>query len=169
MHHQVMMLDEEIGSPLTFESLGWLASPGSNSSANYTNFEIYMGLCDAELLTSNFQNNYIPGSRTLVYSNADLTINAAVGEWFSINLDTPYEYNGTDNLLIEIIWESGTNSIYVYKWNTGAVRSLKGASFSAETGVISTDAYMIDLIPSMGFAEESLAWIKANGFNGEQE
>jgi len=164
-----MMLDEEIGSPLSIESLGWMAAPGSNSSASYNNFEIYMGLCDADVLTSNFENNYISGTRTLVFSNPSLAVNATVGGWFTLNLDSPFEYNGTDNLLVEIVWESGTNSIYVYKWNTGTVRSLKGASFSAETGVIGSDVYMIDLISSQGFSQESVAWIKANAFGGDSE
>jgi len=135
----VVVFDEEIGDAMTIETISWQRGPAGSSDASFNGFEIYMGLCASDMLGTTFDDNYIPGSRTLVYKTPYLEVSANPDEWIDITLDTPYWYNGVDNLLIEVLWNSGSGTVYAYIWNTSGTtpRSVKSAVSSSPDGFLS--------------------------------
>jgi len=77
-----------------------------------------MGHKTRTALTSNFDANY-NGTPTQVYYGDPASLNAVYGQWFGWDFKTPFSYNGTDNLIIEVWWE-GDNGAYVYNYWTPA-------------------------------------------------
>lgn len=123
------------------QSISWQrGTTGPASSADFTNFRIYLGYCAEDMLSTTFEDNYIPLSRTLVRHADSQNVTAEEGDWFTIPLDSPFWYNGVDNLVMEVIWDSGTGNPSVYEFNTPMTPvSLKSASSSGETGFLSSN------------------------------
>lgn len=127
MHYQVVVLDSDIGSALTIDQLSWMRSVGGEAMGTFNDFKIYMGLCASDQLTTDYMANYITGTRYLVLSSSQYVNGTpSPNEWFDVVLDTPYWYNGQDNLLIEVEWSSGSGSLYTWQWNGGGARSVIG-------------------------------------------
>ncbi|MBN1434558.1 hypothetical protein JW921_07350 [Candidatus Fermentibacterales bacterium] len=123
------MLEEEIGTAMQIQSIQWhwVWTPDAEEFATCGDFNLYMGYCDSDELGSGFEDNYVPGTRTLVYSNPSLYVTAGAGGWTPVNLSTPFWYDGSGNLIIEVEWANDfdDNSFYCGQWNTGSTRCLK--------------------------------------------
>ena len=65
--------------------------------ATYTGLNIKMGQTTATLLPASF----IPLT-DIVYQRSTVTLTAAAGTWLEFELDTPFEYNSTQSLVVEI-------------------------------------------------------------------
>ncbi|HOF67284.1 MAG TPA: hypothetical protein PLX54_04875 [Candidatus Fermentibacter daniensis] len=129
----MVVLDSEIGTAITINDLLWKRAPMGMDHSSYTNFKIYMGYTTRDILEPDFDSNYVPGSKTLVFSRSTYTLSGlASGAWFTTALDTPFFYNGSGNLLIDIEWTSSPDglSVYVFNWNTDVGRSM----FSSPAG-----------------------------------
>ncbi|MCP4646685.1 MAG: hypothetical protein GY852_02975 [bacterium] len=91
------------------------------------------------MLGTNFQNNYIDGTRTLVKHSNNITVAEGGDEWFMIDLDTPFFYDGEGSLVLEVAWNSGSGSVHNYFFDTpGSPMRLKSAEPYAETGFLSS-------------------------------
>jgi len=145
MRYQVVVLAEEIGSAIRIDALSFQRSVGGEPLGTFNDFKMYMGLSDGDQLSTNYMDNYIDGTRTQVLA-ADPYVNGAASpnQWFEVQLDTPYWYNGQDNLIIEVEWSSGAGSLYTWQWNGGTDRCLIGP-YGASTGDY-TDAIVPHLI-----------------------
>lgn len=121
---------------MTISALKWKRTTGfGEDNTNLQDFKIYMGYSSLDVLGTNFNNNFIPGTRTLVYSRDPLIITGVAPEtWFTSTLDTPFFYNGTNNLLVEIEWSTGSNSIYIYHWDAGMGRSIVSQTYGSSSG-----------------------------------
>ncbi len=137
------MLDDEIGSAFTIETFSLKRHSAGSTPAptDLFDFAIYMGLCENDYLGANFDANFVPGTRTLLFSRDSLHIEVNPNELLTLDLDTPYWYNGQDNLLIEILWssgeETGSECVYTWHWNTGAMRCASGL-YSASSGSLTS-------------------------------
>lgn len=112
--------------------LEWHNHGSTTEAAECDGFTINMGLCSSDQLSlGSFDENYIGGTKTLVYSN-DLLVVSKADEWPEIELDTPFFYNGTDNLIIEISWDNEThdNTYNVHEWFAGTNRCILSANHS---------------------------------------
>jgi len=157
----LVALDTEIGTPINIEEIGMIRFLTGNDKVHLQGFEIYMGHCASDELGIDFEQNYISGSKQLVYSMADGWIQAnGVEEWFYLELDTPFLYNGTDNLLIDFIWTWGDEDIYVYAWESGSNRTLMGSA-SGATGNTETIVLHMSLEGSLELESSTFAQIKA--------
>lgn len=144
------MLDQEIGTSFTVNtfsirrhSLGSTGAP-----TDLFDFALYMGLCQSDELSPTFDANFMPGTRTLVFARDSLHLEVEPDALISIDLDTPYWYGGQHNLLIEIMWssgeETGTECMYTWHWNTGAMRCASG-NYDAQSGSLTS------IVPWMQF------------------
>jgi hypothetical protein len=127
---------------MTIESVSWqrTSEGDGDSTASFPAFELYLGLTDREYLGTEFEENYIPGTRTLVYASDPLEVSADPGSWCAIDLQDPFWYNGDDNLILELCWLGGTGSFHTYKWNSpGVPRSLKAPTPGGPTGFLSSE------------------------------
>lgn len=120
-----MALASEMNGPMTIGETGWQrAGEYGSKTGYYSGFTIYMGHSGGSELTPRFDDNYLPGTRVMVYSTSSQTMTAEPDGWMSVPLETPFEYNGTDNLIVEIEWTGGSNIFYTWMWETGANRGL---------------------------------------------
>ena len=102
IRYQVMAMEEELGEAMTITAVSWQRSyEGDDWGVEY-DFELYMGLCQSDDLLPVFDQNYAPGSRRLVYQSDSLYLEAEPWEWITIELQEPFQYSGTGNLLIEL-------------------------------------------------------------------
>jgi hypothetical protein len=145
MRYQVVVLASDIGDAILLNELSWQRSVGGEPVGTFTNFKMYLGLCASDQLTTDYEANYISGTRTQVLA-ASPYVNGATNpdDWFDVVLDTPYWYNGQDNLIIEVEWSSGAGSLYNWQWNGGSDRCVIGA-YGASTGS-STESLVPHLI-----------------------
>jgi hypothetical protein len=157
----VVVLDSEIGTAMDINTLAWKRTPIGDPSATLDEIEIYMGLCATDELGTTFEDNYIPGTKTLVFSSSPFTISADPEEWAEVTLDTPFWYNGSDNLIIEVTWPNGSGSFYVYKWSSGSDRSLE-SGYGGTTGTLSQDVSHLQLIGDVGLEPSTFAEVKAS-------
>jgi hypothetical protein len=111
----------------------------SASSFSCTSLKIYMAHKSGSTFSS--ASDYVAyADMTLVYSASSKTIGASTG-WETITLDTPFNYNGTDNLVIIICRQSSsyTSSLkYYYTSVTSSVLYRQNDSTAAYADASST-------------------------------
>jgi len=73
---------------------------GSSSNYNYSSLKIYLGTRSSSTYSSTSDWTTF-SDLTLVYSRTGGSVGSATG-WETYTLDTPYEYNGTDNLVVVV-------------------------------------------------------------------
>ncbi len=123
--YQVIALSTEMSGEMTIGQISWQRGGSAGSSTGYyDNFKLYMGVATGSELTDTYEANYAPGTRTAVYATSSQTMHAEADGWMTITLDTPYEYDGTGNIILELEWVGGSNMFYTYMWETGANRGL---------------------------------------------
>jgi len=128
MRYQVVVLASDIGDAMTIESLSWIRSVGGDPEGTFEDFKVYMGLCSSDELSTDYDSNYMSGTKLLVQESTSYTNGATnPNDWFDMILDTPYWYNGEDNLIIEMEWSSGNGSLFTWHWNGGDNRCVIGS------------------------------------------
>ena len=159
----MIALAEEMNGPMTIGDISWQRGGSSGSAqGTYNSFKIYMGLSSSDELTDTFESNYISGTRTLVYATSSQTMTAGPDEWMTIILDTPFQYNGTDNLVVEIQWAGGSNMFYTYMWETGSNRGLMNkTNIGSPTGTLYTRMSELMFTPESSLQQYSFAYIKS--------
>lgn len=98
-------------------------------------------------LSQTFADNYVPGSLEEVVHIDSLSL-IAPPSMLTIEFDQPFQYNGTDNLLIDIWYTEGYSEAAVYNWEAGPARCVYDLFLSqgsaGPTGVLSSELpYMI--------------------------
>jgi hypothetical protein len=130
---------EEMTGPMEITQVSWQRGGSAGSpTGTYNNFKLYMAHSTLDELTNTYADNYIPGTRVLVYQTASQVMSAGADEWMTITLDTPFQFNGSDNLVVELEWVGGASMFYTYMWGTGAYRGLMNKNdVTAPTGTLS--------------------------------
>jgi len=161
--YQVIALSSELSGPMTIGEIGWQRGGASGSETGYyNNFKLYMGLSADSQLSSTFLDNYLPGTRTLVYATSTQQMTAPADGWMTITLETPFEYNGTDNLIVELEWSGGSNMFYTYLWETGASRGLMNKSdITSPTGTLYSTMSELMFTPASSLEHYTFGAIKA--------
>ena len=96
--NQTIYLQTEIGTSAKISQIAYYCSAADVNGLNCKSIRIYMG----HTTNTTFANNsdYIDAANfTLVFSREGYTIGKATG-WEVITLDSEFEYNGTDNLVV---------------------------------------------------------------------
>jgi hypothetical protein len=102
--------DLPTGPVMKWEWFGYVGSSG-----NYYNF--YLRCCHTHLaaLTNDFTGNYAGHTPAQVYYTASQYVAGTPDTWFGFDFDTPFEYDGTNNLIIEVEWNTdGGGYTYCY-------------------------------------------------------
>jgi len=107
-------------------------TPGT---AQYLNFRLSMGLTTNPNCISTFSSNYnVAGPVTVLYKAGWQTIQGSHMNWMDFPLDTPFDYDGTSNLVIEFEWDaiSGYNmgSLNGGPWSHASYQRLRGNIFT---------------------------------------
>ncbi len=108
----------------------------ASGDGTYNGFSILLTHTSASALSTNFDNNYGGNQPTVVFSRASHALNSTPAGWKPITFDTPFVYNGTDNLLIEIRWTSGSGTTITRATLESGNRRALFASVHATTGTL---------------------------------
>ncbi|MFW5898739.1 MAG: DNRLRE domain-containing protein, partial [Candidatus Saliniplasma sp.] len=84
----------------------------TTGSATFPDFTISLAHSDIDDLTDTFEDNY-HGEKIEVYDVPDFTFEEGSG-WVDIDVDNLFEYNGEDNLLVEIKWDGNASGDFVF-------------------------------------------------------
>jgi hypothetical protein len=162
MRYQTLYLEEELGQAITIESISLRRTPQSGaSSVTLDTLAIYIGYSSVPSLGNNFDGNYQAGTRSLVFWEEDVTVSAPLpDEWFQIDLEDPFFYNGTGNLIIEYSWPSGSGAVYNWNWSDDIERSLTG-EWEAVTGFTTQDCPHILLSGDLSLHGSTFGEVKA--------
>jgi hypothetical protein len=113
MTYQQLYMQTDIGMSGEITNFAW-ENYSSSTDAGFSNVRIYMGHTSLSTLTTVFNDNYT-SPPVLVLDNPVFSTGGPVDTWNNINLDTPFDYNNTDNLIIEVRW-SGDDGHNVTLW-----------------------------------------------------
>lgn len=156
-------MSSEMSGAMTISQIGWQRGGDYGASSGYyNNFKLYIGLASKSELSDTFDDNYIPGTRILVYEATSQNMAAGPDEWMIITLDTPFWYNGVENLIVELEWVGGYEMFYTYLWETGSNRSLMNkADVHSPTGTLSTTMSQLMFDGALALEQETFGSIKA--------
>ena len=115
-------------------------SYGDYAPGNF--YELEMKLCHTPLgaLTTNFNQNYGGNTPVLVATANPFTINGKKDQWFGLDCAPAFDYNGVDNLIIEVRWRNQqlTTKVEVWAYNAATNRLLIHKDYNAVEGQLST-------------------------------
>lgn len=136
---EMLYLASEINQKGTINSIAFdCAVTGSNA---VDTFRIYMATTNKTSLTTGLANWMPIEEMTLVYEGVDITIGAEKG-WETFTFNTPFEYNGTDNLLVAISKDASTyNSSLRYNATSISGRVHYQSSVVTPTAAGSSSSY----------------------------
>lgn len=159
----MIALETELDGEMEIAEVGWQRAGSYGSQTGYYNqFKLYMGEAAGTELTDTFMDNYVPGTRTLVYTTPSQQMTAGPDEWMTIMLDTPYYYDGTGGLIFELEWVGGSNMFYTYLWDTGSNRGLMNKSdIGSPTGTLYTTMSQLMFAPATALQQSTFGSIKA--------
>ncbi len=136
-----MVTSDELGNQaMSIQSISVRATAASDTYGSYENFVLLMGHTSLSDLTATFDNNWAT-SGTGVFADANLEITgSSVDQWVEFVLDEPFPYDGSSNLLMEIVWNGPEfpptgGSIYTWCWIASSNRTVTAASASAPSGL----------------------------------
>ena len=145
MHCQVVVLSEEMPGPMWIGGISWVLWAGESGS-HAEDFSVWMAHTPLDELTDVFTSNYPPGSLVLTAVVDSLCISGPQGTLVTVELDEPFHYNGTDNLLIET--DYGGTAVYAsdWGWDSGSNRGLTAFYNGSGSG---PSGYLEENIPYM--------------------
>ena len=136
-----MVTAEELGNqPLLVSAVSFGAAVLSDPEGPYDDLTILMGHTDLESLTETFADNWSSSGGQVFFDSSHIITDVVPGSYFTFQLDTPFVYNGSENLLIEVTWDGpaepplGQGSIYTWYWTTTGNRVLSSNDLSSATG-----------------------------------
>jgi hypothetical protein len=111
-------------------------SAGTYSNVEFNDLELRMCHTSFEELTANFSDNYDNNTPVLVATADPLTVNVGLDDWFGFDLSPQFDYDGGNNLIVEIRWQNQTMGDKVNTWayNTNSGRMLKTREYNGATG-----------------------------------
>ncbi|NLP05156.1 hypothetical protein GX411_04320 [Candidatus Fermentibacteria bacterium] len=164
LRYQAVVLNDQVSSAIQVQSISWKRSISGDPAATFYDFKIYMGYSNLDQLGMTFLDNYMPGTRTLVFSSSPYNINVGPNEWLTTTLNTPFWYSpAIGNLLIEVEWTSESfGSVYMWHYNAGTDRAIKGAYGSPTAYASENTLPHIMLNGVLDLEPESFGSIKAS-------
>ncbi|MBK0404885.1 right-handed parallel beta-helix repeat-containing protein [Adhaeribacter sp. BT258] len=126
----------------------------AGASGTFTNFKVFMGQTQATVFPGSNSLDFFTGL-TQVKNSASLTLtgHATAGGWFFIDLDTPFNYDNTRTLIVEVQIGSFNTGISVHSTSSGVVPAHKkifASSTAATSGTQDTNGWPnfgIDITP----------------------
>lgn len=159
LRDQILVPSDSLGSAMVVNSIAFLIESGETVS--FDQFVIHMGITELDELTDTFENNWMPGTRQKVYDHSNVTYNSpGSGEWMAIDLDTPFWYNGEDNLVMEFSWPQGTEVLMIWAWIPDGNNSLY-AGWGEPTGNLIQECLMMRLEGTLSLSPGTFGGIKA--------
>ncbi len=104
---QFLYLVSELGSPGRITRIACRLGGAGTTATTYADYEVVMAHTTATALGTTFATNLPPGATTVFDGSVSIPGGLDKGDWAEIPLSTPFVYNGTDNLLVQIAGPGG--------------------------------------------------------------
>ncbi len=158
IRYQVMAMEDELNGPMTVTAVSWMRSYEGDDRATEYELFLYMGICEENDLVSEFDQNYSPGSRELVFYADSLSLHGQSREWLTIPLEQPFEYSGSGNLVIELTRSNASYAnLFCFRWYTDEVRTVFALKPAAPFGYADSVAAMLR-IDYISTSQSRLTW-----------
>ena len=159
-----MVTADELGNQgMSIQSLSFNAGSASDPEGSYNNFVILMGHTELASLTDTFDNNWTT-SGTEIFSDPTMELTGIVGDqWFTFVFPESFQYNGTSNLLMELVWDGPalrSGSIYSWCWVASSNRTVSSNDASSPTGMAGAICQQLMLDYEMDLNQMTFAGIK---------
>lgn len=82
---------------------------GSKREAVLSNFSVKLCHTSLPKLTTPFAANYDRNTPVTVYEANPVRVDPPLNNWFGFNFNPVFDYNGSDNLLVETWWDGGND------------------------------------------------------------
>ena len=103
----------------------------------FYNAKIYVCHTPLSELTDVFEDNYAGNTPELTFSDDTLDLNWTDNQWEGHVFDTPFSYNGTDNLVFEFRWQGDDgNYVYVQSWLPSSDNRVLRGDLTSPTGTL---------------------------------
>ncbi len=145
----MVVLQEDIETAIQINSISFVFAWSDVTPSHVIDFTIRMANVESDQLTNTFSENYAPGTLVEVYYTDSLYLEGGVGTELTLELDTPFFYNGQDNLLVDISYPDGECWTRVYNWEAGTARCLRYLFMPGGSG--SSTGYLFEWVPYMVF------------------
>jgi len=100
---QFLFTAAEVGGGGKIVTLRFQRQTANAAATTCPNTTIRLGHTSIADLTGTYATDMNQGTPLIVFNNATLTIpSGAAGSWFDVPLTTPFGYNGTDNLVVQV-------------------------------------------------------------------
>lgn len=125
----------EIPERCELKALSFYANHSSFYHGLFNEVEFLISHTSENRLTTVFNDNYVYGPPTTVYYRSSVDIKFEVGLWNEFIFDTPFIYNGEENLLLEFRYNGcSSQSIYNLGWRYGSSDRVVDGLLGYETG-----------------------------------
>lgn len=105
-----MIQQSDIGLAGEIIALGFQAY--NTSGGTYQNVQISLCHTSVATLSADMNANYAGNTPQTVFTADSLSLSGNPDEWKDILFTAPFDYNNTDNLLVEIRWSGGSGTFY---------------------------------------------------------
>jgi hypothetical protein len=125
---QHLYLAGEIGRAGTIDQIA-LFKTHDDYAATFPNVTVKMCHTSVTSLSFTFDHNY--GGRTPVWvfhQDSGFVRGGEPDVWDTVALSTPFDYNGTDNLLVEVVWQGAASGLAACSWYSNAFAGIRCAS-----------------------------------------
>ncbi len=105
IRYMMLYLAQDIKGSGNIKSISFKNSLGTVAAVTCPNMTVKIGHTSVSTLGTTYANNVEQGRGTFttVLNNASVTVPAgAAGDYFTVNLGTQFNYNGVDNLVVEV-------------------------------------------------------------------
>ncbi|UCG42875.1 MAG: hypothetical protein JSU73_13615 [candidate division WOR-3 bacterium] len=132
------MLASELPGRASFTEVDLLCASPTYDSGIFYDYRLLACHTSLSELTDTYAANYDGSEPDTVTSTGILELSWVNNQWGRLPFDTPFEYNGLDNLLLEFRWNGDDGrAVYARGWYPpGGNRTLDGYSLTSPTGTL---------------------------------
>jgi len=132
------VLASELPGRASFTEVDLLCASPTYDSGIFYDYRLLACHTSLSELTDTYATNYDGNEPDTVTSTSMLELGWVNNQWGRLPFDTPFEYNGQDNLLLEFRWNGDDGrAVYSKGWYPpGGNRTLDGYSLTSPTGTL---------------------------------
>jgi hypothetical protein len=132
----VLVLSSEMAGPCTLDSVQLLCGSDVYNHGVFLDARVFACHTTVAGLDSVYDANYAGNTPQTVASVDSLYLRWKKGDWQGIGFDSPFDYNGTENIILEFRWQGDNDSsVYNLGWYTPGNRAVDAKSSTAQRGI----------------------------------
>ncbi|MCU0611031.1 MAG: hypothetical protein MUE60_04475 [Candidatus Eisenbacteria bacterium] len=127
-----------MAGPASLREVQLLCGSAQYNHGTFNDAQVLLCHTPVSQLTATYADNYGGNTPQTVFAVPTLNIGWTNNEWEGLVFDTPFAYDGLQNLIVEFRWDGDDgNSVYNWGWYPeGGNRVLDGSAPSATTGAL---------------------------------